>query len=285
MKNSLCILFLLLGSSIAYSQTLNLSVTKDAWLWSHPTAGHINFGKANSQNSGLNNVIRAESWQWIPNRDDSIRSILNFDLDTLQAQVSNIQKATLVLQHFSNPNFTKQVGNNAFEIFVVTENWKEDSVTWFNKPLYDTTMVSKSLGSSSDTESFQIDVTALVQHYLQIQGEGFYIKLQQEQPFSGLSFASREHTNTNLHPHLIVELTKPLSLNENVEKPHFNNPFDESIRIETNTSESILVALTDAKGILIFKEEIREHHTFNTSTLSKGWYFLSIGDQKYKLLK
>ena len=267
------------------SQTITLHASKDAWLWSHPSAKTVNFGVSNSQNAGLFNVIRVESWQWISGRNDSIRSLIDFNLDTLQHYTSQLQSATLILKHFSNPNFTKQVGQNKFNVHVVTSNWNESTVNWVNKPLYDNSISVSGLKSTSDTQSYSLDVTPLINHYIQNQGKGFYLKLDNEQPFSGVSFASRENTNLNLRPQLVLELGSGMSIDENNFKLNFNNPFQNELLIEHDHNHPIEIQLINSSGAIIIGDSVVKEKRFDTSGLSKGTYILKAGNAKYTLIK
>lgn len=285
MKNVFLTFLSLFCALAMQAQTIQFPATKDAWVWSHPTFGQINFGTANSQNSGLHNVIRAESWQWIAGRDDTIRGLIDFDLDSLMGQSASIQKATLVLKYFANTNFTKQVGQNAFELFVVTENWNESTVNWPNKPNYDPSVSVAAAKSATDTQSYSLDVTTLVQHFLTNQGEGFYMKLQNEQPFSGVTFASREHSMAALHPKLIIELSGAVGLREHATNFKFNNPFGEQLRLETQDEKPYRLLLISTSGKVILDETVKGTETFDTRHLPKGMYVLKVDEAEYKLLK
>ena len=71
---------------------------KDAWIWSYDPAENVNFGEANANNNGLNNVIRSECWKW-GTPHDTIRGLLDFDLSSIPDS-ANIVDAKLSLFYF-----------------------------------------------------------------------------------------------------------------------------------------------------------------------------------------
>jgi len=285
MKNSIVLCFIFISLNLAQAQILSFPAVKDAWLWSHPSARAINFRVANSQNQGLNNVTRVESWQWIQNRNDTIRSLIDFDIDSLKPYANSISKATLVLRFFANVNFTQQVGNNAFEVYVANETWQEATVNWLNKPRYDASVMAQAPQSQSDTQSYFIDVTSLITHYLNTNGEGLYLKLQNEMPFNGLTFASREHSNVALRPVLRVEMGGTIGLEKTYSKIKFNNPITDQLKIETGNNTAQKLQLIDSSGKTIIEDSIQQSKSFNTSALPRGIYFLRIGSDEYRLVK
>lgn len=221
MRKTLTLISGLLLGGLTYSQTtvtLTTSDTdiKDAWVWSYDPFENINFGEENPSNSGLNNVIRSESWIW-GTTADTIRGLLSFDLSGIPTGAGIID-AKLDLFFFSNPGFTEQVGTNNLLIQRIDETWVEDEVTWINQPT--TTSMSETTlpASTSTTQDYlDVDVTDLVQDMVNnpSTSDGFMLKMVTEEPFRGLTFASTEHPNVELHPVLEITYSDAVSVPDN----------------------------------------------------------------------
>lgn len=207
--SALFILGLLPHSPVSAQSVLTLQPGaesgKDAWIWSFENARDVNFGVRTDVNGGLNNVIRAEVWEWT-DRADTIRALLAFDLSEIPAGAS-ITNARLSLSFFANPQFTPQTGDNNLAIRRITSEWDEALVTWNNQP---TTTEEKQVvlpPSNSTSQDYpDIDVTELVRAMVENPGKnfGFMLAMQKEVVFKGLTFASSDHTNPALHPKLEI---------------------------------------------------------------------------------
>lgn len=259
------------------------SADSDAWIWSLPAARNLNFGKPNSQNGNLHNVLRAESWQWAAGRNDTIRFLIHFPVDTINPQ--EIDSAFLNLKFFANANFTQQVGQNAFYLHPIVDAWQETQVTWANQPAFNDQVFMEGTTSQSDTQSYRLNITSFLKTALQQQATGFMVKLRTEVPFAGLSFASREHQQSGLHPKLIVYRQSGLALDEASETNlEINNPFSNELSIKTNDKNAEF-QIIDSKGCIVFSGCLMENLIVDTSTWPKGLYFLRIDDQSHRLIK
>lgn len=265
------------------AQTDTLNCQRDAWIWSMQQARSLNFGVANSSNGGLNNVLRAECWQWRSGVDDTIRFLLSFDLSAYTK--ADVSKAYLDLKHFSNPNFTKQVGNNAFEVYRIDDWWQESLVTWQNQPYYDSTLLVRGAASVSDSQDYFLDITPLVHQSIDLGGEGFLIKLKEETAFKGLSFASREHQHTTLRPRLLIQHQKmstqestPLSASLSV-----NTSFKNHLQINGVEAKAEAVVY-DFQGKLFHRSAVGDGK-INTEQWPSGYYLIEIEGVRVKLLK
>ncbi|WP_421751590.1 DNRLRE domain-containing protein [Croceimicrobium sp.] len=280
MKHLLPIMFLIPLSLFSQS----FSADKDAWIWSMPAARNINFGKPNAQNSGLHNVLRAESWQWQANRDDTIRFLIHFPIDTIPVQ--DIDSAFLYLNFYANPNFTKQVGRNAFRIHFITEAWQETQVTWANQPAFDNLLYVEGATSQNDTQSYRLDITQLLKSPNQQQATGFLIKLSTEIPFAGLSFASREHSQPSLHPKLVVHGPSGIGIKEiNESKIEFNNPIQEELQLKATGGVPKEILILDSQGRKVYQGTLDNTLNINTSEWAIGRYYMWINGEQHALVK
>lgn len=289
MKTTL-LLSLLFCSSIIFAQQtdtlqLNENTGKDAWVWSFFTERNQNFGEANGSNSGLNNVLRAETWKWDPSNFDTIRGLIYFDLSYLP-QDAQIVSAHLDLFFFRNTNFTPQTGENAALLENITEAWVENSVTWNNQPATDSTLRVFLPKSTSTTQDYMnINVTDLTKAQLKNNFYGWMLKLQTETGFNGLTFASSENANASLRPRLRITYTSTNSINDVTKKQRVNvypNPTKEALIVEQSKGYTInSITLKDMTGKTVFTQtynDAQNQHIITIRNLSSGTYILNINN-------
>lgn len=185
---------------------------KDAWVWSFQPARGINLGVANGQNQGLHNVLRAEVWKWgglaTP---DTIRGLLQFDLSSIPKSAI-VLEAKLSLFFYANPGFTPQIGENTMAIHPITEAWHEGEVTWLNQPAFDAHRPLIIPASTAPEQDYlDLDVRNLVQEmiYFPDANHGFMLRLRDERPYHGVTFASSDHTDSSKHPKLVIVYRAP----------------------------------------------------------------------------
>ncbi len=165
-----------------------------------------------SINSGINYGNHADfaSVGWTHGQyGHFVRSIIDFDLSQIPSG-TDINGATLSLYAYDSPangTHSSLTGPNASLLQRIVEPWDEHEVTWGNQPI--TTSQNQVLlaSSESETQSYtDIDVTALIRDYLSKPGEsfGFLLKLENEQSYRKMVFASSDHPNSNLHPKLEI---------------------------------------------------------------------------------
>lgn len=261
----------------------------DAWIWSWPAVADANFGEYNSAAPDFHKVIRAESWQWTAGRDDTIRGLMKFDLGNLKAD--DILKAELNLWHYSNPRFTKQVGENALDLVLITEDWKEDEVTWNNQPAFAGSIPTSFAKSTSDTQNYiGLDVTGLLIAHQSVDAKGIMLKLQREKPFAGLSFASTEHPDESLRPTLLVVVKSGSTHMEEKENNFtcFPNPANSELTISLNSPSWKTLQLFSPQGQLVWQAQNEHHKTvehINVGSLADGFYTLRCSGDEFSFKK
>lgn len=256
---------------------------RDAWIWSLPAAANAGFGVRNENLPDMHKVIRAEAWQWQQNRNDTIRSLLQFDLDGISAE--QVLSAKLSLKHFSNPGFTQQVGENALNVHLITETWEEASVTWNNQPSYKNQPDLQVSKSTSTTQDYELDMTDMLKNYINAHAHGILLKLQNEMPFAGLSFASTEHPNTDLRPVLEIVVQKANSTAKTAySQPQcYPNPCQLQFRLN-HTALGTVGKLYNMQG-----QEVKTFVTTGTpisvADLAPGVYNVAlIGGRRFRLM-
>ncbi len=137
-----------------------------------------------------------------------LRSLFDFDLSSIPAE-AHIESATLYLYHHeANNNFGHQ-GQNEGVIKRITQSWSENTVTWNTQP-GSTTLNQVSIpASTSTTQNYEIDMTALVRDARQNAGSSFGYMIQQkvESSYRSLVFASSDVADDSKRPRLVVTYT------------------------------------------------------------------------------
>ncbi|RYU94060.1 DNRLRE domain-containing protein [Emticicia agri] len=140
---------------------------------------------------------------------NTTRTLLDFDLSSIP-DGTPIDSARLYL--FGNPNTTigPNIAPNDLDIYRIITYWNQNTVTWHTQPSMDlSTKASLPSSPGNDYSSYVVDVTSLVQNYVNDKSNsfGFMLKLLNESPNRMLIFASSKVSNAQLHPKLVVYYT------------------------------------------------------------------------------
>ncbi|WP_460474320.1 DNRLRE domain-containing protein [Emticicia fontis] len=133
------------------------------------------------------------------------RTLLDFDL-TATPQGTQIKRAELYLYgHPSTPIGANQPPNE-LEIYRITGNWNQNTVTWNTQPAFDSGVKVALSSSTEDYATYKIDITPLVQNYFNNKSNsfGFILKLSNETPYRRLIFASSKSEDPQLYPKLVI---------------------------------------------------------------------------------
>ncbi|RCW31945.1 putative secreted protein (Por secretion system target) [Marinilabilia salmonicolor] len=147
------------------------------------------------------------------------RTVMKFILDEIPVG-SQIISANLFL--YSDPTITSPSssdgnsqlsGSNAFYIEQITEPWNDLTVTWNNQPASTTDNRILFPASTSPTENIQIDMTGIVQTWVNSPdiNHGIKMFLQTEVKYRARNYGSMEHENTSIRPKLVIEYSNPES--------------------------------------------------------------------------
>jgi len=253
----------------------------DAEIFSCSSYGYdtLNFGSIND--------ICATAWT--KGGDTSIiRSLLFFNINFLPSGYT-VLSAKLSLYHnptSSEGQHSSMSGPNKSLIQRIITPWQEDYVTWNTQPQTTTQNQVLVSASTSSTQNFiDIDVTQLVVDMMNnpTASYGFMIKLQDENYYRKLVFASSDHSDSALHPKLEVCLqassTSISSINGNKSSiTVFPNPADNFVSISIKDfNEDIIVSLFDITGRKLMEKSVLSSQTqFDVSRFANGVYFLEI---------
>ncbi len=125
------------------------------------------------------------------------------DFGEINIPVSQITRATLLLKN----NGTGNTGETEFKVSRYIKSWNETEVTWSNMPSLTS---DKYVIVPSRVESYfdyEIDVLSLITGTENNSEFGFHIELSSpdEDLDNTVTFASKENSNSNLHPYLSIK--------------------------------------------------------------------------------
>jgi hypothetical protein len=207
MKKTLLSSFLVVAGICAFGQvTVTLEASKDAQVYSVDPTGSFDRGTDRSDI-----VI----YEWTKDGTPSTKyGLIDFDFSAIPAN-SVITEATLSLYHDAasvDPGHSQLSGSNEAVIQRMTSDWAE-TVSWDGTPSSVEENETTISASTSETQDYEIDLLALTQDVINDQSNsfGFLIKMVETSHYRSLVFASSEHSNSDLHPKLVVKYTVPTS--------------------------------------------------------------------------
>ena len=132
-----------------------------------------------------------------------VRSFLQFDLSTL-SPATTVSKATLRLY------VTSVTTPGSFDVLLVQNAWSEETLTDKNRPSPATVVAGPiDLTTASVNQFVVIDITPIVQEWLQFPSTNNGIALQLFTTQGSFAFDSKESTSTSHQPELEVAMTGP----------------------------------------------------------------------------
>ena len=159
---------------------------------------------------------RMKDWTWnaIGCSGGTIRSLLCFtELSTIPSNAV-IVSATLRLYGVTSDRNTSYPGapasyyENTVVVQQITSPWNENTVTWNTQP--STTTANQFIIPQSTSEynwnysNSSPELVAMVQNMVSGNNYGFMLRLQTEQHYRNMVFASSDHPDASLHPELEV---------------------------------------------------------------------------------
>lgn len=139
-----------------------------------------------------------------------VRGVLDFDLSAIPSGAT-ITSAHLSMYAYDQPaGFGQHAdlsGSNAAWIQRVTSTWDENTVTWNTQPSFTTINEVAVPGTSNPLQDYlNMDVTLLVQDMIDDPANsfGFLFKLQDENYYRRLNFATSDHADPARRPRLVV---------------------------------------------------------------------------------
>ncbi len=231
------VLIIVIGIALCYNAlsqtTITLEASKDVMIRYFGSDG-------DTQNYGSYPYINMHAWT---NGGYYVvhRSLIDFDLSII-GPGSEILNAILKLYsdrsstlYPDGHQYLYDYNPNECEINRIVQPWIEDEINWTIKPsvtYHDEMHVAP---SHSNFQDYQINVTNLVQDMIDNPDSnfGFQIKLENEQPYSRMVFASSNNENPDIHPVLeITYLTSGIKQSVSTGFKIYPNPASDKITID-----------------------------------------------------
>lgn len=224
MRKVLFVSALMLSSVLSFGQTTtlvfkpNATVGKDAPICKFDN-DCISTGETQTnadRNFGTEETLWMKDWTWnaVGCSGGTIRSLLCFtELSTIPSNAV-IVSATLRLYGVTSDRNTSYPGapasyyENTVVVQQVTSPWNENTVTWNTQP--STTMANQFIIPQSTSQynwnytNSSSELVAMVQNMVSGNNYGFMLRLQTEQHYRNMVFASSDHPDASLHPELEV---------------------------------------------------------------------------------
>lgn len=185
------------------------------------------------------------------------RALIEFDMSMIPANATFISAS---MNLYANPNPSMPSANygtnNSFVIRRITSPWFEDSVTWNNQPSTTTQNELIIPQSVSPNQNYMnIDVTNLVYDMLNNpqSSYGFMLKLVNEIPYNGRSFASSDYSDSTFWPSITYCYIMPTGVQEKGNSKNdfqvYPSLFQNQITVEyTGAQSSARIEIIDLSG-------------------------------------
>lgn len=224
MRKVLFVSALMLSAVLSFGQTTtvvfkpNATVGKDApiWKFDDDCIGNGSTQTNADRNFGTEETLWMKDWTWnaIGCSGGTIRSLLCFtELSTIPSNAV-IVSATLRLYGVTSDRNTSYPGapasyyENTVVVQQITSPWNENTVTWNTQP--STTTANQFIIPQSTSQynwnytNSSSELVAMVQNMVSGNNYGFMLRLQTEQHYRNMVFASSDHPDASLHPELEV---------------------------------------------------------------------------------
>lgn len=224
MRKVLFVSALMLSAVLSFGQTTtvvfkpNATVGKDTpiWKFDDDCIGNGSTQTNADRNFGTEETLWMKDWTWnaIGCSGGTIRSLLCFtELSTIPSNAV-IVSATLRLYGVTSDRNTSYPGapasyyENTVVVQQITSPWNENTVTWNTQP--STTTANQFIIPQSTSEynwnysNSSSELVAMVQNMVSGNNYGFMLRLQTEQHYRNMVFASSDHPDASLHPELEV---------------------------------------------------------------------------------
>lgn len=224
MRKVLFVSALMLSSVLSFGQTTtlvfkpNATVGKDTpiWKFDDDCIGNGSTQTNADRNFGTEETLWMKDWTWnaIGCSGGTIRSLLCFtELSNIPSNAV-IVSATLRLYGVTSDRNTSYPGapasyyENTVVVQQVTSPWNENTVTWNTQP--STTTANQFIIPQSTSQynwnysNSSPELVAMVQNMVSGNNYGFMLRLQTEQHYRNMVFASSDHPDASLHPELEV---------------------------------------------------------------------------------
>ena len=137
------------------------------------------------------------------------RSLLKFDLSQVPAGASVLQATLYLYTNLTTGHHQLDSGANAANLYRIAEPWSPNQVTWNNQPSFTAADPVFLPQSVTHTQDYTVDVTAHVQDMVANPATnfGWLFKLQTEEKYRCMVFASSNNLNEEWRPKIVIQYT------------------------------------------------------------------------------
>lgn len=181
----------------------------------------------------------------------------------------------------SQDGHSSLTSSNASVLHRVTSPWTENLVTWNNQPSFSQTEIVNIPASTSNYQTYEIDVTTMVQDMVNnpSKNNGFLLKLKNEVTYAGLYFATSDYTGVlgAIQPKLVVTIDGTTSAEDNtlnstsISMNGTSNPI-----INAYNGNLFSVEIINSNGTILQNE--KNISSFAFDNFESGFYFAKITD-------
>lgn len=236
-----------------------------------------------NNNYGNGSDLQANAWTFTPT-PGLVRSLIKFDFGAIPSNAT-IDSALLSLYEntgSSSGDHSQQTGSNEAWLQRITGPWNEQTVTWNTQPTASTTNQVSVHASNYATEDYlNINVKSLVQDMINSDNYGFLLKLNTEQHYRRLNFASSDHPTVAKHPAMKICYSVPSGIIED-KTPYeylvslYPNPSNNKLFIETTGLEVEGINIYNTNGSLVGQTKQLQNKNIDISQLANGVYIAEI---------
>ncbi len=236
-----------------------------------------------NNNYGNGSDLQANAWTFTPT-PGIVRSLIKFDFGNIPANAI-IDSALLSLYEntgSSSGDHSQQSGSNEAWLQRVTSPWNEQTVTWNTQPTASNSNQVSVHASNFATEDYlDINVKPLVQDIINSDNYGFLLKLNTEQHYRRLNFASSDHPTIAKHPAMKICYSVPSGIVED-QTPYehrvslYPNPANDRLFIQTNGLEVEQINIYNTTGSLAMSAASIINNQLSIINLPTGIYIAEI---------
>ncbi|MDP1622157.1 MAG: PKD domain-containing protein [Bacteroidales bacterium] len=137
------------------------------------------------------------------------RSLLKFDLSQIPVEANVLQATLFLYTNLTTGHYQLDSGANAAYLFRVAEPWSEDLACWNNQPSISPSASVFLPQSISNTQNYDVNVTTHVNEMVKnpAGNYGWMFKLETEEKYRCMVFASSDNLNEEWRPKLVIQYT------------------------------------------------------------------------------
>ncbi|MEI7726597.1 MAG: PKD domain-containing protein [Bacteroidota bacterium] len=137
------------------------------------------------------------------------RSLLKFDLTRIPVEAEVTQATLFLYTNLTTGHYQLDSGANASYLYRIAEPWFENQVFWDNQPAVSPQDPLLLPQSTSHTQNYEVNVTTDVQDMVNKPDDnhGWQFRLQTEEKYRCMVFASSDNLNEAWRPELVVQYT------------------------------------------------------------------------------